>query len=138
MCQVTGTLQGSRTAQTIGLVTLIEFPPRRKSQSSCVTIRMFIKMKAITPSLPLMETTATPEEIRRFGLEEGDVVITKDSEDWRDIAVPALVSETSPELVCGYHLALVRPRKKMLLGEYLLRVFQSTRLISSFGYLRVE
>jgi type I restriction enzyme, S subunit len=49
----------------------------------------------ITPDLELMETTATSEEIRRFGLKVGDVVITKDSEEWTDIAVPALVVATA-------------------------------------------
>ena len=58
----------------------------------------------ITPDMELMETTATADEIRRFGLRVGDVVITKDSEEWSDIAVPALVKKTTPDLVCGYHL----------------------------------
>lgn len=84
------------------------------------------KNERIRPSMPLMETTATLEEIHRFGLKEGDVLITKDSEDWRDIAVPALVAETSPDLVCGYHLAIVRARKSVLRGDYVLRLFQAT------------
>ena len=65
----------------------------------------------------LMETTATPQEIRQFGLQVGDVLITKDSEDWTDIAVPALVVESAPDLVCGYHLAIVRPWERELLGK---------------------
>ena len=40
------------------------------------------------------------------------MVITKDSESWDDIGVPALVRETASDLVCGYHLALLRPRKQ--------------------------
>lgn len=86
----------------------------------------------IRPNMGLMETTATPEEIRRFGLRVGDVVITKDSEEWNDIAVPALVEESAPDLVCGYHLAIVRPHATILLGRYLLRAFQSCAINQQF------
>ena len=80
----------------------------------------------------LMETTATAEEISRFGLEVHDVVITKDSEDWRDIAVPAMVVETAPDFVCGYHLAVIRPKADRLYGPYLLRLLQSTAVNQQF------
>lgn len=86
----------------------------------------------ITPDLGLMETTATADEIRRFGLQEGDVVITKDSEEWSDIAIPALVTKTSPDLVCGYHLAIVRPCQNAISGNYLLRSFQACALNQQF------
>jgi type I restriction enzyme S subunit len=86
----------------------------------------------ITSDMGLMETTATADEIRRFGLKEGDVLITKDSEEWNDIAVPALVTKTSPDLVCGYHLAIVRPRKEVLSGDYLLRAFQACSVNQQF------
>ena len=56
-----------------------------------------------------MEATASLREITRFKLCVGDVLITKDSEDWRDIAVPALVDETADDFVCGYHLGIIRP-----------------------------
>ena len=56
-----------------------------------------------------MEATASPQEFARFKLSEGDVVITKDSEDWQDIAVPALIEETADDFVCGYHLGIIRP-----------------------------
>ena len=86
----------------------------------------------IRPSMGLMKTTATPDEIRRFGLKVGDVVITKDSEDWSDIAVPALVVESAPDLVCGYHLAIIRPDESVLLGRFLLRVFQACAVNQQF------
>ncbi len=86
----------------------------------------------ITADMELMETTATAEEIERFALLEGDVVITKDSEDWRDIAVPALVKKSAPDLVCGYHLGIIRSRPKVLFGDYLLRAFQSCAVNQQF------
>lgn len=57
-----------------------------------------------------MEATATRLEIDGFGLRPGDVVITKDSETPDDIGVPALIESIVGTVVCGYHLALVRPR----------------------------
>lgn len=72
----------------------------------------------ITPDLDFMAATATPDQVRRFSLREGDVLITKDSESWTDIAVPAVVAADLPNVVCGYHLALVRPQM-LDLGPYL-------------------
>lgn len=86
----------------------------------------------ISPEMELMETTATLEEIRKFRLEVGDVIITKDSEEWSDIAIPALVVKTAPGFICGYHLAVVRPKGKKLLGGYLLRLFQACSVNQQF------
>lgn len=86
----------------------------------------------ITSDMQFMETTATADEIRRFGLREGDVVITKDSEEWSDIAVPALVKKSAPDLVCGYHLGIVRPNQKELNPNFLLRAFQSCAVNQQF------
>lgn len=58
-----------------------------------------------------MRATATNEEVERFRLQLEDVLITKDSEDWNDIGVPALVEYAATDLVCGYHLAILRPRQ---------------------------
>lgn len=57
-----------------------------------------------------MPATASPSEIERFALHAGDVVITKDSETPDDIGVPAVIVEDIDGLVCGYHLALIRPK----------------------------
>ena len=83
------------------------------------------KNDRVSPDMDLMPATATPQEIERFRLEVGDVVITKDSESWNDIAVPAYVDGTADDFVCGYHLALIRPRKDMLEGRFLFRCMQS-------------
>lgn len=55
-----------------------------------------------------MQATASSDEVERFKLCDGDVLITKDSEDWRDIGIPALVDETADDFVCGYHLGVIR------------------------------
>ena len=62
--------------------------------------------------IEFMPSTATPSQIRRFSLRTGDVLITKDSETWTDIAVPAVVMEDLPGVLCGYHLAHIRPHEK--------------------------
>ena len=79
----------------------------------------------ISMGLEFMQATATADEIDKFGLQVGDVVITKDSESWDDIGVPALVQETADDLVCGYHLALLRPRRNQMEGAFLLRCLQA-------------
>lgn len=83
------------------------------------------KNERIDLSMSLMRATASKEEIAKFHLEVGDVVITKDSETWNDIAVPALVTETDDDLVCGYHLAMLRGVPEVLSGRFLFRAIQS-------------
>ena len=63
----------------------------------------------ITPDLPFMEGSATKAEIERFQLKRGQVIITKDSEGWDDIGIPALVTEDMPDVLCGYHLSVFEP-----------------------------
>ena len=57
-----------------------------------------------------MHATASEGEIARFAVQSGDVIITKDSETPDDIGVPAVVLDAPDDLLCGYHLALIRPR----------------------------
>lgn len=63
----------------------------------------------IDSKISFMQATASDNEIEKFTLRQGDVIITKDSETAADIAVAARVTETVPNLVCGYHLAMIRP-----------------------------
>jgi len=63
----------------------------------------------ISGELEFMQATASREQVRRFSLRAGDVLITKDSESWTDIAVPAIVAEDLSGVLCGYHLAHIRP-----------------------------
>lgn len=86
----------------------------------------------ITADVPFMEATATADEIRRFWLQQDDILITKDSEEWNDIAVPAYVDEPLDGVVCGYHLALVRPFTAHAHGEYLFRGFAAHAIRDQF------
>ena len=62
----------------------------------------------INQQTDFMDATASKDEISKYKLYAGDVIITKDSETPDDIAVPAMVTEDVPRLVCGYHLAILR------------------------------
>jgi type I restriction enzyme S subunit len=79
----------------------------------------------ITLDLDFMRATVSQDEIEKFGLRVDDVLITKDSESWDDIGIPGLVRQTSDDLVCGYHLALVRTLSDKVTGSFLFRCLQA-------------
>jgi type I restriction enzyme S subunit len=85
----------------------------------------------ITRELKFMEATASAAEIAKFSLKQGDVVITKDSETPDDIAKPAVVTDDMPGVVCGYHLAIVRP-KAGTHGPFLAQLFRLPRIRHEF------
>jgi restriction endonuclease S subunit len=79
----------------------------------------------ITPELDFMEATASPDEVEAFDLQAGDVLITKDSESWDDIAIPAYIPATLDGVICGYHLARIRPRASVVDGKFLFLSFKA-------------
>ncbi len=84
------------------------------------------KNEQITDSIDFMKATATFDEINKFELQDNDVLITKDSETWKDIAVPAFVPKEISNLICAYHLAIIRAYN--IAGEYLFRAFQAEKV----------
>ena len=86
----------------------------------------------ITSEFEFMKATASFEQIKKLSLQKGDVIITKDSETQNDIAVPALVDEDLENVVCGYHLALIRPNKHEIKGNFLFRLLQSKKINDQF------
>ena len=78
----------------------------------------------IGADIEFMSATASEEQICRFSLREGDVLITKDSELWTDIAVPAVVTRNLPNVLCGYHLAHIKPGRDCD-GAFLSRAFSA-------------
>ncbi len=86
----------------------------------------------ILPDNGFMEATATDNEIALFSLKKDDVIITKDSEDWRDIAVPSYVSTNLPGVICGYHLALIRPELSNIIGRFLFWSFYARNINHQF------
>jgi type I restriction enzyme S subunit len=91
------------------------------------------KNDRITAELAFLEATATPSEIERFTLAAGDVLITKDSETPDDIAAAALVDRSADSVVCGYHLALLRPAPGRLSGAFLFWSLKATGSLAQFS-----
>ena len=87
----------------------------------------------VTTDLPFMAATATGAEITRFRVEAGDVILTKDSETPDDIGIPTVVSEAIPDLVCGYHLALLKPRRGKIDPAFLAKQLGSSGVTSYFA-----
>ena len=84
-------------------------------------------------NLSFMKATASDSEIQKCRLLSGDVVITKDSESYDDIGVPALVRESVEKLICGYHLAILRPCQEMVIGEFLFYALQTVEAKHQFS-----
>lgn len=87
----------------------------------------------ITTEMEFDNGSATEAEIKRFGLRVGDVIITKDSEDRHDIGVPAYVRNTADDLVCGYHLTILRAFKKKCRSDFLFWALQSKGVQEAFA-----
>lgn len=87
----------------------------------------------ITPDMEFMAATATPVECSRYSLKEGDVLFTKDSEDPNEIGIPALVVEDMPNVLCGYHLALARPKVDMIAASFMAKVLLSFAIRKQFA-----
>jgi type I restriction enzyme, S subunit len=83
--------------------------------------------------LPFMEATASPAEIQRFKVSKWDVVITKDSETPDDIGIAAVVMDEVNDLVCGYHLALIKPDLNEVDPTFLAKQLSSKDMAAYFG-----
>ncbi len=90
------------------------------------------KNKYIKDNMNFMEATATKKEIERFSLKYGDVIITKDSETADDIAQPAVVIDNLNNVLCGYHLALLRPKAERINGIFLSKLLSSKPINDQF------
>lgn len=74
----------------------------------------------------LMSATANENQISRFKLHSGQVAITKDSETKDDIGMAMLVDINMPDVVLGYHCALIIPDGNKLSASYLNVVLHSS------------
>ena len=79
----------------------------------------------ITVDSVLEKGSCNEREFTKFVLRKGDVIITKDSETPDDIGVPTFVKDNLDNVVCGYHLTMIRPL--VCRGEFIFRFIQSDR-----------
>lgn len=86
----------------------------------------------IADASEFMLATATPKEIERFQLRRGDVLVTKDSETPDDIGVPAYVAGDFDDVLCGYHLAILRPKGEID-GRFLYYALLTDRVVDQFS-----
>ena len=77
----------------------------------------------IDSSTELKSGSCDEHEYHKYHVQKNDVIITKDSESPDDIGVPCLISEQLENVVCGYHLTILRPVN--IDGEYLFRFIQT-------------
>ena len=87
----------------------------------------------ITSNIQFMNASASKAELDRFSLNCGDVIITKDSETPDDIGISAVVLETIDCLLCGYHLALIRPKVDQLDPVYLAKQLSTSNVARYFA-----
>lgn len=89
----------------------------------------------IRRGLDFMEATVNSAELVRFSVERGDVIATKDSETPDDIGVPAVVVDDIENLVCGYHLAQIKPSGDEVDSIFLTKQIGEERIVRYFGRL---
>ena len=89
----------------------------------------------ITADMDFMWATASDAEIEKFSLDIGDIMITKDSETPDDIGVPSVVTKKLDNVVCGYHLALIKPNREKIDPIYLAKQLGHERVANQFSRL---
>lgn len=87
----------------------------------------------IRSNIDFMEATASATEIARFSVVAGDLVLTKDSETPDDIGIPAVVMDRIDDLVCGYHLALLKTKQELIDPVFLCKQLSTSRVAQYFG-----
>lgn len=86
----------------------------------------------IIDELDFMKATASDSQIIKYSLNKGDIVLTKDSESPDDIGVASYVDECIDNLVCGYHLTIVKMHKKYY-SLYFYYLLQTAGVKNYFG-----
>ena len=85
----------------------------------------------ITNNIDFMNGSVSLTEEQKFSLQPEDVVITKDSETPDDIAVPSVIESAIDNLICGYHLCILKEKiKDSVYGPFLMHqllVFEINR-----------
>ena len=116
-----------RRLKTLAAVQLSNVDKKSAEGQAAVGLCNYVDVyynERISSDVEFMAATASEDQIRRFSLHKDDVLITKDSESWTDIAVPAVVSQDLPDVLCGYHLAHIRPGDNCD-GAFLSRAFSA-------------
>ena len=117
----------SRTLRELVHLTLSSVDKKSKSNERNVLLCNYMDVysnRFIESKLKFMPATATDHEIERCTIRVNDVLITKDSAQYDDIGMPALVKENVPKLLCADHLAILRPYQDIVDSTYLYYALQ--------------
>jgi len=83
-----------------------------EKKSLVVNYNDVIKNPIINDNIKLEHTSCKKSQFELFKLINGDLIITKDSMDVNNIADISRVENLSKDVVCGYHLYILRCNKK--------------------------
>jgi len=108
--------------------------PEQKRVRLCNYMNVYCN-NYITAGIDFMEATATDAEIEKYSLNVGDIMITKDSETPDDIGVPSVVTERLHNVVCGYHLVLIKPNLEKVDPIFLAKQIGYKRVANQFSRL---
>lgn len=89
----------------------------------------------IRKSIPFSVGSVRPSEFKRFRLRPGDVMVTKDSETPDDIGIPSVVVDEIDNMVCGYHLAIIRVDQTKNNGMFLMYALQAEKPVRYFSVM---
>lgn len=88
----------------------------------------------LTRDISYSSGSVNASEYLRFSLQPQDVIITKDSETPDDIAVPSTLVEKIDNLICGYHLCILRSKDlNKLSGEFIMLQMQLYEINKQFA-----
>ncbi len=64
--------------------------------------------KYISNKIKYKKASVSKQQLENYLLSNGDVIITKDSEDNKDIGIPSIYKLKEKKIVCGYHLSIIK------------------------------
>lgn len=106
--------------------------------SKVVNYNDVIKNQSIFNTTELQTTSCNKSQYKNFRIKKGDLLITKDSMDTRNIANTSVVESLKEHTVCGYHLYIFSYQKKLANYKYYFyclnnSLFRKCLLISATG-----
>lgn len=88
----------------------------------------------LTSDITFSSGSVNGSEHQKFLLQPQDVIITKDSETPDDIAVPSVLIHEIENIICGYHLCILRSKNlRKLNGEFLMLQLQLDDINKQFA-----
>ncbi|MHB8276453.1 MAG: restriction endonuclease subunit S [Candidatus Humimicrobiaceae bacterium] len=79
----------------------------------------------INENVLLNKGSCSNVEFDRFRLRKGLVILTKDSETPDDIGIPCYIEKNLSNVVCGYHLSMIKTNNNCINSKFLFRFIQS-------------